>query len=79
MDGADRRIAVVPKAGALPFNERQANLALITAAPELLAALLEAAYTLDCAGTPLNPSFYDLINRCRVGTQPLYPRSRNPQ
>tara|TARA_B110000503_G_C6770925_1_gene259361 strand:+ start:177 stop:467 length:291 start_codon:yes stop_codon:yes gene_type:complete len=76
VDQLDRCIAVVPKAGAVPFNERQANLAVITAAPELLAALLEAAYILDTAGTPLNTEFYDLINRCRQGAVPLHPRAQ---
>lgn len=43
--------------------EHDANLAVITAAPDLLAALREAAYHLDNAGIPLRPEYYDLINR----------------
>ncbi len=43
--------------------EHDANLAVMTTAPELLAALREAAYHLDNAGVPLRPEYYDLINR----------------
>jgi hypothetical protein len=65
VDLQDRLIARVPKSGEIPFEEREANLHLITAAPEILAALLEAAYHLERAGTPLRQELYDLINRVR--------------
>lgn len=48
-----------------------ANLHLIAAAPELLAALKEAAYHLDRAGLPLKQEFYDLINRAQPEMPPL--------
>jgi hypothetical protein len=75
VDLNDRTVAVVPKAGAIPFPERSANLAVITAAPELLAALREAAYHLENAGIPLNPEYYELINRASEGVPALKPRS----
>lgn len=76
VDQNDCHIATVPKAGTVPFASRNQNLATIAAAPELLAALIEAAYHLDSAGVPLNPSFYELINRCREGAAPIKPRRR---
>lgn len=80
MDQNDRRIAVIPKPGAIPFREREANLHLIETAPELLAALLEAAYHLDRQGTPLRPELYDLINRARGPEfRPLKPQTPNAQ
>lgn len=57
----------------LTEQERQSNLALIVCAPELLAALKEAAYHLDSAGIPLNDKFYELINRASPGLEPLKP------
>lgn len=79
VDQQDRLIATVPKAGPIPFEQRTANLALIECAPELLAALLEAAYQLDMQGTPLNQSFYDLIDRARGPSfKPLKPRTQGP-
>ena len=54
-------------------TERISNMALIAAAPELLAALKEAAYHLDTAGIPLHDSFYELINRASPGLEPLKP------
>ncbi len=54
------------------FANHQANSAVIVCAPELLAALKAAAYHLDRAGIPLNPAYYDLINRA----QPDQPRLR---
>jgi hypothetical protein len=79
-DQNDCHIATVPKAGPIPFESRNQNLAVIAAAPELLAALIEAAYHLDNAGVPLNQNYYDLINRCRTGATPLKPkRSANPE
>lgn len=78
VDQNDCHIATVPKAGAVPFESRNQNLATIAAAPELLAALIEAAYHLDVAGTPLNDGFYELINRCRTGAVPIKPRRPQP-
>jgi hypothetical protein len=76
VDQNDRTIAVIPKPGEVEFEQRTANLNLIATAPELLAALLEAAYTLDMQGTPLNPQFYELINRARGPKfEPLKPSS----
>lgn len=77
VDQNDRTVAIIPKAGEIPFDERSANLGLITCAPELLAALREAAYHLDSAGIPLNDSYYDLINRASAGVPPLKPRRRS--
>lgn len=56
--------------------EFEATLAVMTTAPELLAALREAAYHLDKAGVPLKPEFYDLINRASVTMQQI-PGPRN--
>ena len=74
-DAQDRRIAVVPKAGAVPFDERQANLAAISVVPELIAALRQAAYALDQMGVPLKPEFYDLMNRATPGAAELVPQA----
>ncbi|MEN9831167.1 MAG: hypothetical protein RLZZ487_772 [Pseudomonadota bacterium] len=75
VDQTDRLIATVPKSGAIPFEQREANLHLITAAPEIMAALLEAAYHLDNLGVPLRQELYDLINRVRGPEfKPLAPR-----
>lgn len=73
-DLQDRKICTVPKAGEIPFSERQANLAAICLVPELVAALRQAAYALDQQGTPLKPEFYDLINRATPGVDELVPR-----
>lgn len=79
VDQNDCVVATVPKAGAVPFASRNQNLTAIAAAPELLAALIEAAYHLDSAGIPLNDSFYELINRCRAGAVSLKPRRSEPK
>lgn len=79
VDQNDRLIATVQKSGEIPFEQREANLHLITAAPEIMAALLEAAYTLDQMGVPLRQELYDLINRVRGPEfKPLEPRSPRP-
>jgi hypothetical protein len=76
VDQNDRLIATVPKPGPIAFEQREANLHLIETAPELLAALLEAAYHLDRQGTPLRPELYDLINRARGPKfKPLKPQN----
>jgi hypothetical protein len=72
-DANNRLLARVQKPGEVPPHEREANLLLMTAAPELLAALREAAYHLHNAGVELNQPFYDLINRVSPEAEPLSP------
>jgi hypothetical protein len=55
---------------------QEANLRLIACAPELLAALKEAAYHLDAAGIPLKDEFYELINRASSGTLPIEAKNK---
>jgi hypothetical protein len=57
----------------MPEPNHSANLHLIAAAPELLAALKEAAYHLDVAGIPLNSAYYELIQRAENQTHPMMP------
>ena len=62
----DYHIATIPKSGKPgkpPVEQRLANIAVITAAPELLAALREAAYLLETMNIPLTPAYYDLMRR----------------
>jgi hypothetical protein len=70
-DANNRLLARVQKPGEVPPHEREANLRLIAAAPELLAALREAAYHLHNAGIELNQPFYDLINRVSPEAEPI--------
>lgn len=72
-DSDGNRVAVVPKAkpGIKMYERRCADLAIIACAPELLAALKEAAFKLDEAGIPLNDDYYDLINRASHGVPEL--------
>jgi hypothetical protein len=70
-DASGRMLAKVNKPGVVPAHEREANLRLIAAAPELLAALREAAYHLHNAGIELNQPFYELINRVSPEAVPL--------
>ena len=49
------------------------NLALISAAPELLAALKEAAYTLEQLGVEPAASYYHLINRATGTSSDIQP------
>lgn len=72
-DANNRLLARVQKPGEVPAHEREANLRLMTAAPELLAALREAAYHLHNAGIELNQPFYDLINTVSPEAPPLAP------
>ena len=58
----------VPRVETLDPQFFKANKNLVASAPELLAALKEAAYHLDRAGTPLTQEYYDLINRASGGT-----------
>jgi hypothetical protein len=74
MPGIIRETGIQP---VLSDEYQQANLRLISCAPELLAALKEAAYHLDAAGIPLKQPFYDLINRASSGVEPIAPRNRN--
>ena len=62
----DYHIATIPKSGKPhkpPVEQRLANIAVLTAAPELLAALREAAYLLETMGVPLTDAYYDLMRR----------------
>ena len=74
MPGILRETGIQP---VLSDEYQAANLRLISCAPELLAALKEAAYHLDAAGIPLKQPFYDLINRASSGVEPIAPRNRN--
>lgn len=58
----------VPRQDNLDPRFHLANRELVRSAPELLAALKEAAYHLDRAGTPLTERYYELINRASGGT-----------
>ena len=73
-DQQDRKIAVVPKAGEIPLEQRLANLAAIAAAPELLAALREAASLLEAMGVELKPEFYELMQRATPNDEPVTPQ-----
>lgn len=72
----DHHIATVPKSGKPgkpPVEQRLANIAVITAAPELLAALREAAYLLETMGVPLTPLYYDLMRRAAPYDEAVLP------
>lgn len=72
----DHHIATVPKSGKPgkpPVEQRLANIAVITAAPELLAALREAAYLLETMGVPLTPAYYDLMRRAAPYDEAVLP------
>lgn len=71
VDQQDRRIATVAKAGALPCDERAANVACIAAAPELLGALRAAAYALSTVGFRLTDEYLELIDRASAGAPRL--------
>lgn len=73
VDQQDRRIATVPKAGAVPHRERNANVAAISATPELLGALRAAAYALTTVGYRLTDEYLELIDRASAGAPPLAP------
>lgn len=70
-------IARVPR---YPWDEpgrAESNAALLAAAPELLAALKEAAFILESRGEPLGERFFELINRASPAVPPIpYPRPR---
>lgn len=68
MPGILRQSGIQP---VLSEEYQRANIRLISCAPELLAALKEAAYHLDAAGIPLKQSYYDLINRASSGVLPI--------
>ena len=57
----------------------QANLAVIEKAPELLAALKEAAFILDSMGIPLAEPFYNLIDQAQPDQPALKPINRDQQ
>jgi hypothetical protein len=72
VDAAGKVLARIPVYQNVPNGfEHDATIAVISAAPELLAALREAAYHLDVAGVPLNPAFYELINRASITMRPI--------
>ena len=73
MPGIIRHTGIQP---VLSDEYQQANLRLISCAPELLAALKEAAYHLDAAGIPLKQPFYDLINRASSGVEPIEAKNK---
>jgi hypothetical protein len=72
----DKRVAVVPKPkpGVVEHEKRLANLAAISCAPELLAALREAAWRLEEAGITPSTDLYDLINRASYGVPDVVPK-----
>ena len=70
MPGILRQSGIQP---VLSEEYQRANIRLISCAPELLAALKEAAYHLDAAGIPLKQSYYDLINRASSGMPQIEP------
>ena len=72
----DYHIATIPKSGKPgkpPLEQRLANIAVITAAPELLAALREAAYLLETMGVPLTPEYYELMRRASPYDEAVQP------
>jgi len=72
----DYHIATIPKSGKPgkpPVEQRLANIAVITAAPELLAALREAAYLLETMGVPLTPEYYELMRRASPYDEAVLP------
>ena len=72
----DYHIATIPKSGKPgkpPVEQRLANIAVITAAPELLAALREAAYLLETMGVPLTPQYYELMRRAAPYDEAVLP------
>lgn len=71
LDNKGVPIAHVLISSEIPSHQRQANLRLIKAAPELLAALREAAFHLHNAGITLNQPFYDLINSVSPEVEPI--------
>ncbi len=76
LDADDKVIARIPVYQNVSNGyEHDANLAVITTAPELLAALREAAYHLDKAGIPLKQEFYDLINRASITMPNISPKN----
>ena len=63
----------VPRTEGMSPRFHYNNLALISAAPELLAALKEAAYTLEQLGVEPDERFYDLINRATGNSTNISP------
>ena len=73
-DNDDRLIARVPwHSVAMHDPEKLSNIALIAAAPELLAALRELAFHLHMKDIPLSEKFYELINKATPGMPPIEP------
>lgn len=73
-DANDRLIARFPwHSVALHDPEILANIAVMTAAPELLGALRELCFHMDRLNIPLSENFYELMNRASPGMPPLTP------
>ena len=76
-DNNDRLIARIPwHSVAMHDPEVLANIAVITAAPELLGALRELCYHMDRLNLPLSEKFYELMNRASPGMPPITPPAR---
>jgi hypothetical protein len=68
-------VAAVPIDPREDLSRIQANAAVLAAAPELLAALKEAAFILESRGEPLGEPYFELINRASPALPPIpYPR-----
>lgn len=74
LDNEDRLVARIPWYSVSMFDpDTLANVALITAAPELLTALRELAFHLHMKDIPLSEKFYELINRATPGMPRIEP------
>lgn len=73
-DNLDRLVARVPwHSVSMHDPDTAVNVALIAAAPELLAALRELSFHLHMKDIPLSAKFYELINRATPGMPPIVP------
>lgn len=76
----DKNQTVIARVPVHPWDDPariRANLAVLAAAPELLAALKEAAFILESRGEPLGEMFFELINRASPALPPIpYPRPK---
>jgi hypothetical protein len=77
VNGNDTVVARVPVHPWDDVERIRANTAVIAAAPELLAALKEAAFILESRGEPLGERFFELMNRASPALPPIsYPRPK---